>query len=750
VSIRTLTGGAGAGKTRAAIELIERLNTEHPGQWWAGFVTGGELDRFAAQQNLGDWGWPRHTLVVVDYAGSLNFLLRKWLCELASNAAGANGKRLRLLLLEREAAVDKGWLQSLCSGGYSEAKVKDLFEPIEPQRLKRLDKPAERREILMRMLESAARLLGGRPAEMPKLGKAAWFDRQLESPVWGDPLYLMMAALLSPGSDMVELLKLPRWELTLQVVDHERKRLLEGVVPEGRRLLEHLAAVASLRGGITDEQALEAGEQEATALKLVYPGGIGALVERLHELLPAPDHGVAAVVPDIVGEALVLRTTEQRSSVQQQGVVLRAARAGGERVVLFILRTMQDFADSNAEAPLEWLEAIIRAGLADRLSLLSEIDLAMPDHVSALREKVVQVNRSVVERFIQSAETKRGEAVVREQSRLLSALSQRLVQLGRLEEALPYARKAVRIAEQLGDIGPDFYDLDGEIEFKGGGIMFKAYGWQELPLASVLDNLVSILYLLGRGKEALPKAQQAVQIYEKLATPAREDLLFDLAVALNRFCGVLDNLGRHEEALGNAQRALEIAEPLWRSSPQFLWVFAMSLANVGELLAQLGRHRDSFRKTQKARRICNRLVRANPDAFLPYLAKSLDNLGAVLGALGRLRAGLARSKQALSICEQLVHAQPEWFRRDVAECWETNGSILQKMERHAEAADSFLRGVEVLEPWFSRMPEASASLMEKLSAGYLQSTEKSGAKPNQALDSVLTTLSILKKSQIQK
>jgi hypothetical protein len=33
IAVRTLTGRAGAGKTRAAIELIERLNAEAPGQW---------------------------------------------------------------------------------------------------------------------------------------------------------------------------------------------------------------------------------------------------------------------------------------------------------------------------------------------------------------------------------------------------------------------------------------------------------------------------------------------------------------------------------------------------------------------------------------------------------------------------------------------------------------------------------------------------------------------------------------------
>ena len=160
ISVRTIAGRAGAGKTRAAIELIERLNTDRPGQWWAGFVQGRELRRFSAQQNLAAWGWARPTLIVVDYAASLTGPLREWLRDLAQSAARADGKPLRLLLLEREAAAGEGWLQSLCLGGQSEAGVSELFDPLEPKRLDRLETVAQRREVLANMVEAAAPLTG--------------------------------------------------------------------------------------------------------------------------------------------------------------------------------------------------------------------------------------------------------------------------------------------------------------------------------------------------------------------------------------------------------------------------------------------------------------------------------------------------------------------------------------------------------------------------------------------------------------
>jgi len=126
VSVLTVQGRAGAGKTRIAIELIERLNSEKAEKWWAGFANGREMRRFAGQQNLADWGWARPTLVVVDYAASEIEPLRDWLRELAQNPGRSDGRPLRLLLLEREASNDEGWLQAIRTGGQSDANVLDL------------------------------------------------------------------------------------------------------------------------------------------------------------------------------------------------------------------------------------------------------------------------------------------------------------------------------------------------------------------------------------------------------------------------------------------------------------------------------------------------------------------------------------------------------------------------------------------------------------------------------------------------
>src|SRR6266849_5500824 len=52
LSVRVLTGGAGRGKTRLALELVR--NAAERG-WLAGFVEQGELDRFRAHENVAEW-----------------------------------------------------------------------------------------------------------------------------------------------------------------------------------------------------------------------------------------------------------------------------------------------------------------------------------------------------------------------------------------------------------------------------------------------------------------------------------------------------------------------------------------------------------------------------------------------------------------------------------------------------------------------------------------------------------------------
>ena len=65
IAIRVLTGRAGTGKTRLALELC-RYAIEQ--KWQAGFLRGYEPERFLQQKNLAEWHWQQPYLLVLDYA----------------------------------------------------------------------------------------------------------------------------------------------------------------------------------------------------------------------------------------------------------------------------------------------------------------------------------------------------------------------------------------------------------------------------------------------------------------------------------------------------------------------------------------------------------------------------------------------------------------------------------------------------------------------------------------------------------
>src|SRR5260370_23106994 len=100
VSIRVVTGGAGRGKTRLAMELVRKATQ---GGWLAGFVEQRDLDRFRGQHNVAEWAWDKPTLIVVDYAASRVDQLRDWIGELGDASIARGPPPRRVLLLCRAA-----------------------------------------------------------------------------------------------------------------------------------------------------------------------------------------------------------------------------------------------------------------------------------------------------------------------------------------------------------------------------------------------------------------------------------------------------------------------------------------------------------------------------------------------------------------------------------------------------------------------------------------------------------------------
>ena len=143
ISIRVMTGAAGHGKSRLAIELIDEVA---PCGWHSGFLTRAEMKRFYRQYNISDWGWHRPVLVVVDYAAASAGDLNAWLMELATSSVwedAGSGRipPLRVLLLERHAQPGCGWWVEAFGIGRDADVLERMLDPPIPYELGPIVRP---------------------------------------------------------------------------------------------------------------------------------------------------------------------------------------------------------------------------------------------------------------------------------------------------------------------------------------------------------------------------------------------------------------------------------------------------------------------------------------------------------------------------------------------------------------------------------------------------------------------------------
>ena len=284
ISVRVLTGNAGYGKTRLALELIEEMVSQG---WHAGFLTRAELTRFRKQRDLAGWGWNAPILAVVDYASASARNLHAWLKELADSTVweetqATNRFPLRLLLLERQAERGSGWWAEVFGRGDDAAVLEKLADPAEPVALRPLDDAGQRRAILTKTLASL-----GSTVTLPAVGDDSDFDRRLTELTWaGVPLLLMLAAATAAREGFGQVLAMGSGDLAFSVAETEMARILKVVESQNVStslvpLVKHVTAVATLRQGLTPEAAREMVEQESEKLGYNLPHGSAALRDAL-------------------------------------------------------------------------------------------------------------------------------------------------------------------------------------------------------------------------------------------------------------------------------------------------------------------------------------------------------------------------------------------------------------------------------------------------------------------------------------
>ncbi len=622
VTARCLIGRAGTGKTRLAIELCAWA--EERG-WYAGFVEADELVRFRQRHHLSRWRWRVSMLVVVDHASASVRVLREWLRQLVHNP-GVEGLPLRLLLLDRHAETASGWWSEMVtSTGWADDGLAGLFRPPEPISIASITNHEDRRALLSAVMTKVCALRGTEVVELPAPGVCGQFDDALASTsLEREPLYLLMAGIGVVDAGGLPVLNLSRRDLATQLAGFEIGRLRAVAEAEGvdARTLDCLAAIVTLMGGCSEEQAADLLDDTGSAPESWAKAS--ELTQVLKAVLPLEQGGgLSPIRPDLIGEAAVLRLLGTMPAPTRDKVLSRAWRSAAGGTLSTLIRVAQDFAESDDHVALACLERLVAK--ADD-AVLVEISDQLPEHSMVLGKVACTIQGKVVEALRARCTVQPSENALLALAHGLRRLSDRLANVDRLEDGLLAADEAVRIHRELA--------CSPAVQPR----------WD---FALALGTLANRRSALGRRSTALTHAEEAIRMLG--AFPANSfTRRRDVGGLLADFACHLSNVGRRSEALGAAQRSLELHRELFEEEPQTTESsLALTLLNYGFFLSDVGKHDEALAVVTEALDRLRGLVAIRPDSHVQALAQALQARSVHLAAVGRADLALEAAEEAV-------------------------------------------------------------------------------------------------------
>jgi tetratricopeptide (TPR) repeat protein len=236
-----------------------------------------------------------------------------------------------------------------------------------------------------------------------------------------------------------------------------------------------------------------------------------------------------------------------------------------------------------------------------------------------------------------------------------------------LEQVLPLLEQVV--AELPADVGlltaisdaipyPSAALAEADLKLTRRVLQLLPPGNPELR-ARWLNRLGAALTQTGRQAEAMPPAQEAVDVYRELAATGPDRFRPDLATALSNISALFAALVRPADAVPPAREAVDVYRELAAADPdRYRPRLADSLHNLGDLFAALGRPAEALPSAQEVVLIGRELAAAKPDRFRPDLANSLNSLGLWFAAAGRLSEALPPAQEAVQIGRELAAADP--------------------------------------------------------------------------------------------
>ena len=717
---RVFFGEAGMGKTRLAIEFARQAMSDG---WHAGFLSSNNLRLFVHADLAGAWRPAVPTLILVDYAAAkVNDL-----CSLFEHLSAIEAETLqdpttqarpvpvRVLLLERHADENRGWLQQLLAAG--ESITGDLLRKICYLGIRKLQPPGGKgndgnsateltRRIIQDTFSSWSAITGRDAPALPNFTEKDWRSIQLRT--GNRPLYLQMAAL--HACERRSAAQLPTWGrgvLLHSAVERERKYIQKecGANTEMCTAIEQVTAILCLAGGGASRgrQWIQAVAERLQSIGItsISPN----LVERHRANLFTEtqtgfsDVGTGIIQPDIVSEGFAAQVLYAQEGGPPSESLKQVLCLSGVKAWANLIRMVQDLSGIEKhllpEVEMGSIHLWLLPLLADRpveelrivMNLIPERSISLHRFALALNEHLL--NRVPLDHVAERAESLLSLATHRCRTPQTTTES--------IEQAIVELKESIRLFRQL--------DLDNE---SCGCRLKLAKAYRMLDNACSLNsnyreavhNSAIAAHLASGGTPDCWESQAPEDLIDAAAfqIPTSLELMMEFANSLNNLAMNLNALNRRPEALSIGTCAVEVGERLiahdWlRFAPDL----ARYLNNLSQAQSSSGDMPGAIANSRRSAEIRAEFARENPDEFAYPLSLTLANLVAYEYAEKNLPGAQLAIELLIAVYDELSARDPGSYRAQLAQCYHNIGYLCDDTGSKAEAVRYTLEGLKIRE-----------------------------------------------------
>ena len=646
-------GEGGTGKTRLATEFCKMCAKEG---WQSGFLEKDQLERFLGNQTVEKWRPLVPTFIIIDYAAAKVENASK-LINLLINIAyeqesGSSPNKVRLLLIEREASQDSGWLHSILTSAAQNVRL-DIEQSFNGDWLLSHDpnKFTAMKPIIEATMDAWSGLEGKLRPDLD-LREDQW--KKIQTATTNRPLYLQLAAIYAcEENDAHALYHVSRTDLLETAVNWET------IYIEKLCRDENLATAVKYISGLLCLTGLSVlrdpnwyrcvrTELDAIGKEHINSSTVSDTRDRVFPDTKTDndnnDSDRSAIQPDILAAAFCCHVFRK----EQMGFRMcchRALALGGIRAWPKLLRMVQDLQGLKG---YENIAAEVSCLLEDRpIKELDQLVDDFPDRSASLHRIAEKLFQVLINDMYEISDGSKKRVKTDKRQRFAKIAVQWITYAAEPGRMGGKIKADIELGLQAIEILMIITEEDRETNEP---LLAKAHHY----LASCLDHWPTNS---PEWSDCPEHNNRAIQIRRKLYESNQEKFALDLADSLNNRSNYLSGIKNYEDALGAIQEAVSIAENISKHAQSMGMARIGRYYNVcGQRLETLGRHEEALGYLKKSYEMRGELYRRDADIHAAPYSRTLTNYWKVL-------LECKETEKAMQVLDTEIHCNMELSRR---------------------------------------------------------------------------------------